>query len=163
MLAQIDAKKAQSDPFYAANKVQGLTINGDRYGSIDPTKLINMQTGIVNDYSNRGESLRTHNADQVYKNKSLALDEERLKQQKTQYELQNKRYDAEQENKTKEQLLKEQNMNTYIQQMIALDKDPRGYTYEQMKSIVDKAGETKDFGFEEKYLIWVKKMKRVKR
>ncbi len=150
MLAQLDAKKAQSDPFYAANKIQGLTINGDRYGSIDPTKLINMQTGIVNDFVNRGESLRTHTADQAYKNKSLALDAERLKQQQAQYNLQNKRYDVELENKTKEQLLKEQNMNTYIQQMIALGKDPRGYTYEQMKSIVDKAGETKDFGFEEK-------------
>ena len=150
MLAQLDAKKAQSDPFYAANKVQGLTINGDRYGSIDPTKLINMQTGIVNDFVNRGEALRTFNADQAYKNNSLALDREKMKLQKAQYDLQNKRYDAELENKTKEQLLKEQNMNTYIQQMIALGKDPRGYTYEQMKSIVDKAGETKDFGFEEK-------------
>ena len=150
MLAQLDAKKAQSDPFYAANKVQGLTINGNRYGSIDPTKLINMQTGIVNDFVNRGESLRTHNADQAYKNKSLALDAERLKQQQAQYNLQNKRYDVELENKTREQLLKEQNMNTYIQQMIALNKDPRGYTFEQMKSIVDEAGKTKDFGFEKK-------------
>ena len=150
MLAQQDAKKAQSDPFYAANKVQGLTINGDRYGSIDPTKLINMQTGIVNDYVNRGESLRTHNADQAYKNSSLALDREKMGLQKAQYDLQNARYNAELENKTKEQLLKEQNRNTYIQQMIALNKDPRGYTYDQMKEIVDKAGETKDFGFEEK-------------
>ena len=79
MLAQLDAKKAQTDPFYAANKVQGLTINGDRYGSIDPTKLINMQTGIVNDFVNRGESLRTHNADQAYKNSSLALDREKIR------------------------------------------------------------------------------------
>ena len=102
MLAQLDAKKAQSDPFYAANKVQGLTINGDRYGSIDPTKLINMQTGIVNDFVDRGESLRTHNADQAYKNKSLALDAERLRQQKAQYDRQNKRHDAELENKTRE-------------------------------------------------------------
>ena len=150
MLAQQDAKRTQSDPFYAANKVQGLTINGDRYGSIDPTKLINMQTGIVNDFVNRGESLRTHNADQEYKKKSLALDEERLKQQKTQYKLQNKRYDAELENKTREDLLKERNMNTYIQQMIALGKDPRGYTYDQMKSIVDESSKSKDFGFENK-------------
>ncbi len=150
MLAQIDAKKAQSDPFYAANKVQGLTINGDRYGSIDPTKLINMQTGIVNDYVNRGESLRTHTADQAYKNKSLALDAKRLKQQQAQYDIQNERYDAELENKTREELLKAQNRNTYIKQMIALNKDPRGYTDDQMKEIVDKAGETKDFGFEEK-------------
>ena len=80
MLAQIDAKKAQSDPFYAANKVQGLTINDNRYGSIDPTKLINMQTGIVNDYVNRGESLRTHNATEAYRNKSLALEREKMNQ-----------------------------------------------------------------------------------
>ena len=146
MLAQLDAKKAQSDPFYAANKVQGLTINGDRYGSIDPTKLINMQTGIVNDYVKRGESLRTHNADQAYKNNSLALDRKKMNLQKTQYDLQNARYNAELENKTKEQLLKEQNRNTYIQQMIALNKDPRGYTYDQMKSIVDEASKVKDFG-----------------
>ena len=146
MLAQRDATKAQSDPFYAANKVQGLTINGDRYGSIDPTKLINMQTGIVNDFVDRGESLRTHNADQAYKNNSLALDREKMGLQKAQYDLQNARYNAELENKTKEQLLKEQNINKYIQQMIALKKDPTGYTYDQMKTIVDEASKTKDFG-----------------
>ena len=146
MLAQRDAMKAQSDPFYAANKVQGLTINGDRYGSIDPTKLINMQTGIVNDFVDRGESLRTHNADQAYKNNSLALDREKMGLQKAQYDLQNARYNAELENKTKEQLLKEQNINKYIQQMIALKKDPTGYTYDQMKTIVDEASKTKDFG-----------------
>ena len=78
MLAQLDAKRAQSDPFYAANKVQGLTINDNRYGSIDPTKLINLQTGIVNDYVNRGESLRTHNANEEYKRKSLALEREKI-------------------------------------------------------------------------------------
>ncbi len=154
MLAQLDAKKAQSDPFYAANKVQGLTINGDRYGSIDPTKLINMQTGIVNDYVKRGESLRDHSATQAYRNSSLALDREKMNQQ---LEIENKKLDAQNENKTREQLLKEQNMNTYIQQMIALGKDPRGYTFEQMKSIVDKAGETKDFGFEEKVFTTGKK------
>ena len=80
MLAQQDAKRAQSDPFYVANKIQGLTINGDRYGSIDPTKLINIQTGIVNDYINRGESLRTHNATEAYRNKSLALEREKMNQ-----------------------------------------------------------------------------------
>ena len=80
MLAQADAKKAQSDPFYVANKIQGLTINGDRYGSIDPTKLINMQTGIVNDYVKRGESLRDDMATQDYRNKSLALEREKMNQ-----------------------------------------------------------------------------------
>ena len=80
MLAQQDAKRAQSDPFYVANKIQGLTINGDRYGSIDPTKLINMQTGIVNDYVKRGESLRDYNATQDYRNKSLALEREKMNQ-----------------------------------------------------------------------------------
>ena len=80
MLAQQDAKRAQSDPFYVANKIQGLTINGDRYGSIDPTKLIDMQTGIVNDYVKRGESLRDHNATQDYRNKSLALEREKMNQ-----------------------------------------------------------------------------------
>lgn len=80
MLAQQDAKKAQSDPFYAANKIQGLTINGDRYGSIDPSKLINMQTGIVNDYVKRGESLRDHTATEAYRNKSLALEREKMNQ-----------------------------------------------------------------------------------
>lgn len=81
MLAQQDAKKAQSDPFYVANKIQGLTINGDRYGSIDPSKLIDMQTGIVNDYVKRGESLRDHNATQDYRNKSLDLEREKMNQQ----------------------------------------------------------------------------------
>ena len=81
MLAQQDAKRAQSDPFYAANKIQGLTINGDRYGSIDPTKLIDMQTGIVNDYVKRGESLREYNATQDYRNKSLDLEREKMNQQ----------------------------------------------------------------------------------
>lgn len=147
MLAQLDAKKAQSDPFYAANKVQGLTINDSRYGSIDPTKLINMQTGIVNDYVKRGESLRDHSATQDYRNSSLALDREKMNNQ---LEIAREKLKLQGESKTKEQLLKEQNMNTYIQQMIALGKDPRGYTYDQMKPIVDKAGETKDFGFEEK-------------
>ena len=81
ILAQQDAKRAQSDPFYAANKIQGLTINGDRYGSIDPTKLINMQTGIVNDYVKRGESLRDHTATEDYRNKSLDLEREKMNQQ----------------------------------------------------------------------------------
>lgn len=81
MLAQQDAKRVKSDPFYVANKIQGLTINGDRYGSIDPTKLINMQTGIVNDYVKQGESLRDHNATQDYRNKSLALEREKMNQQ----------------------------------------------------------------------------------
>ena len=80
MLAQLDAKKAQSDPFYVANKIQGLTINGDRYGSIDPTKLINMQTDIVNDYVKRGESLRDHTATEAYRNRSLALEREKMNQ-----------------------------------------------------------------------------------
>lgn len=80
MLAQQDAKKAQADPFYAANKIQGLTINGDRYGSIDPSKLINIQTGIVNDYVKRGESLRDHTATEAYRNKSLALEREKMNQ-----------------------------------------------------------------------------------
>ena len=82
MLAQLDAKKAQSDPFYVANKIQGLTINGDRYGSIDPTKLIDMQTGIVNDYVKRGESLRDHTATQDYRNKSLALERDKINYQR---------------------------------------------------------------------------------
>ena len=81
MLAQQDAKRAQSDPFYAANKIQGLTINGDRYGSIDPTKLINMQTGIVNDYVKRGESLRDHTATEDYRNKTLALERKKFNHQ----------------------------------------------------------------------------------
>ena len=80
MLAQQDAKRAQSDPFYTANKIQGLTINGDRYGSIDPTKLIDMQTGIVNDYVKRGESLRDHTATQAYRNQTLALEREKMNQ-----------------------------------------------------------------------------------
>lgn len=80
MLAEQDAKRAQLDPFYAANKVQGLAINGDSYGSIDPTKLINMQTGIVNDYVKRGESLRDHTATEAYRNKSLALEREKMNQ-----------------------------------------------------------------------------------
>ena len=92
MLAQLDAKKAQSDPFYAANKIQGLTINGDRYGSIDPTKLINMQTGIVNDYVKRGESLRDHNATQDYRNKSLALEREKMNQQLNKENEESKRF-----------------------------------------------------------------------
>lgn len=154
MLAQADAKKAQSDPFYVANKIQGLTINGDGYGNIDPTKLINMQTGIVNDYVKRGESLRDHTATEDYRNKSLALDREKMNNQmkieSARLDAQNKRLEAQNENKTREQLLKEQNMNTYMQQMIALDKDPRGYTYDQMKTIVNEASKTKDFGYEDK-------------
>ena len=82
MLAQQDAKRAQSDPFYTANKIQGLTINSDRYGSIDPTKLINMQTGIVNDYVKQGESLRDHTATQDYRNKSLALERDKINYQR---------------------------------------------------------------------------------
>ena len=82
ILAKQDAKKAQSDPFYAADRIQGLTINGDRYGSIDPTKLINMQTGIVNDYVKRGESLRDHNATQDYRNQSLDLEREKINYQR---------------------------------------------------------------------------------
>ena len=82
MLAQQDAKRAQSDPFYVANKIQGLTINGDRYGSIDPTKLINMQTGIVNDYVKQGESLRDFTATQDYRNKSLALERDKINYQR---------------------------------------------------------------------------------
>ena len=147
MLAQQDAKRSQSDPFYVANKIQGLTFNGDRYGSIDPTKLINMQTGIVNDYVKRGESLRDANATQAYRNQTLALDREKMNQQR---EIENKRLEAQNENKTREQLLKEQNMNTYIQQMIALGKDPRGYTYDQMKDIVNETSKTKEFGYEVK-------------
>lgn len=148
MLAQQDAKKAQSDPFYAANKIQGLTINGDRYGNIDPTKLINMQTGIVNDYVKRGESLRDHNATEDYRNKTLALDREKMNQQ---LKIEQKKLEAKNNsNKSREELLKEQNTNTFIQQMIALGKDPRGYTYDQMKSIVTEAAKTKDFGYEVK-------------
>ena len=143
-LAQQDAKRVQSDPFYVANKIQGLTINGDRYGSIDPTKLVNMQTGIVNDYVKRGESLRDHTATQAYRNQTLALDREKMNQQR---EIENKRLEAQYNNNNREQLLKEQNMNTYIQQMIALGKDPRGYTYDQMKDIVDEASKTKDFEY----------------
>ena len=144
MLAQQDAKRAQSDPFYVANKIQGLTINGDRYGSIDPTKLINMQTGIVNDYVKRGESLRDYNATQDYRNKSLALEREKMNQQ---LKIEKAKLEAQNENKNREQLLKEQNRNMYIQQMIALGKDPRGYTYDQMKDIVDEASKTKDFEY----------------
>lgn len=92
MLAQQDAKRAQSDPFYAANKVQGLTINGNRYGSIDPTKLIDMQTGIVNDLVKRGESLRDHNATEAYRNKSLALEREKMNQQLKKEQDQSKRF-----------------------------------------------------------------------
>ena len=92
MLAQQDAKRAQSDPFYAANKIQGLTINGDRYGSIDPTKLINMQTGIVNDYVKRGESLRDHTATQDYRNQTLALDREKMNQQLNKENEQSKKF-----------------------------------------------------------------------
>ena len=80
LLAAQDVKRAQSDPFYVANKIQGLTINGDRYGSIDPTKLINMQTGIVNDYVKQGESLRDFTATQAYRNSSLALEREKMNQ-----------------------------------------------------------------------------------
>ena len=144
MLAQQDAKRAQSDPFYLADKVQGLTINGDRYGSIDPTKLINMQTGIVNDYVKRGESLRDHNATQDYRNKTLALERDKMNQQLT---IENNKLAAQNENKNIEQLLKEQNMNTYMQQMIALGYDPRGYTYDQMKDIVNEASKTKVFSY----------------
>ena len=143
-LAQQDANRVQSDPFYVANKIQGLTINGDRYGSIDPTKLVNMQTGIVNDYVKRGESLRDHTATQAYRNQTLALDREKMNQQR---EIENKRLEAQYNNNNREQLLKEQKMNTYIQQMIALGKDPRGYTYDQMKDIVDEASKTKDFEY----------------
>ena len=145
MLAQLDAKRAQSDPFYAANKIQGLTINGDRYGSIDPTKLINMQTGIVNDYVKRGESLRDHNATQNYRNQTLALDREKMNNQ---MQIERDKLKAQNESKNTEQILKEQTKNMYIQQMIALDKDPRGYTYDQMKAIVDEASKTKDFTIE---------------
>lgn len=81
ILAQQDAKRAQSNPIYVADKIQGLTINGDRYGSIDPSRLINMQTGIVNDYVKRGESLRDLNATEAYRNKSLALEREKMNQQ----------------------------------------------------------------------------------
>ena len=41
-------------------------------------------------------------------------------------------------------------MNTNMQQMIALNKDPRGYTYDQMKDIVNEASKTKEFGYENK-------------
>ena len=145
MLAQRDATKAQSDPFYAANKVQGLTINDNRYGSIDPTKLINMQTGIVNDFVDRGESLRTFNADQAYKNNSLALDREKMGLQKAQYDLQNKRYDTERENKLNEQMLKEQAKITKLQQFIALGYNPNNYTNEQIDGILKSVPADKKF------------------
>lgn len=64
MLAQQDAKKAQSNPYYAANKVQGVAINGNRYGDIDPTALINLQRNMVNDLYKQGELSQQLNKEQ---------------------------------------------------------------------------------------------------
>ena len=142
MLAQRDAMKAQSDPFYAANKVQGLTINDNRYGSIDPTKLINMQTGIVNDYVKRGESLRDHNATQDYRNQTLAAQQQRYNEQRA-YENEMKKLNYEE--KSRNILNKEAEKNLLIEQAIALNLDPRAKSIDQLKADITEASKIMDF------------------
>ena len=51
-----------------------------------------MQTGIVNDYVKRGESLRDHNATQDYRNQSLALEREKMSQQLNKEDKESKKF-----------------------------------------------------------------------